>query len=306
METNANINRVLIFIDKHLKDTITSDELARVAGYSEYHFIRVFKLCMNVKPMDYVRKRRLIKASEAIIDGMKIIDVAMEYGWQSHSGFTKAFIKEFGFQPSLLRAMIIGIECLGGRAMNHVYLESTAIGSEKEALFELLKKKIRENSIEIEDTLLTEMYECACSAYEGVKRYSGEEYVTHPLNVAIILTELGTEAPYILAGMLCDISGKGVLSLEKLKDRIPPEIYKITEQCQGVGSHLASAPDGIIIIKLAERLHNMRTIDFIDERKRSQKARETIELFMPFAIKSGNRKLIDELNDLGLKYYAAE
>ncbi len=198
MEMNANINRVLIFIDKHLKDTITSDELARVAGYSEYHFIRVFKLCMNVKPMDYVRKRRLIKASEAIIDGMKIIDVA------------------------------------------------------------------------------------------------------------IILAELGTEAPYILAGMLCDISGKGVLSLEKLKDRIPPEIYKIAEQCQGVGSHLASAPDGIIIIKLAERLHNMRTIDFIDERKRSQKARETIELFMPFAIKSGNRKLIDELKDLGLKYYAAK
>lgn len=303
MKPNDNINNVLKFIDGHLKDEINSGELAKIAGYSEYHFIRAFKSYMNMKPMDYVRRRRLIKASEAIVEGMKIIDVAMEYGWQSHSGFTKAFVREFGFQPSLLRAMIIEIESLGGRAMNHVFLEKTDIGMTKEELFDLLKKKISENSISTEENMLQEMYELACCVYEGVKRYSGEDYVTHTLNVAIILAELGAKAEVVIAGMFCDVSKKGVVCLEAIKEKVPSEIYNIVEQVQIEGDELISASDETVLIKLAERLHNMRTIEFIDERKKCRKAKETIDLFMPLARRLDNKKLIDELNDLSMKYY---
>lgn len=67
--------------------------------------------------------------------------------------------------------------------------------------------------------------------------------------------------------------------------------------------NLFSETEEVIMIKLAERLHNMRTIEFIDENKKYQKAKETIELFMPLARRIGNKKLIVELQDLSLKHY---
>ena len=276
-------------------------DLADVAGYSEYYFIRLFQREMNVKPMDYVRRRRLIKASEAIISGKKIIDVAFEYGWQSHSGFTKSFTKEFGFQPSLLRAMVIELKHLGGSAMNHVFLEATEIGMNKEELLKILQKKLNERG-SVENSTLNQMYKLACGAYEGVCRYSGEEYVTHTLNVAIILTELEAKAEVILAGMFCDVAKKGVISMEDLRKKMPKEVYEIVLQAQGKENQCSFVADDVVLMKLAERLHNMRTIDFMDENKKQEKARETIEIFMPLARRLDNKKLIDELNDLSLKY----
>lgn len=303
MKSIQNMSQVLKYIDEHLEETLTIEMLAKVAGYSEYHFMRVFKECMNTTIMEYVCKRRLIKASEEILLGEKIIDVAMKYGWQSHSGFTKAFKKEFGFYPSLLRAMKVTVDNLGGRDMSHIFLEATKVGMTKEELFVILQEKLKINGVNVEQNTLNNVYLSACNAYENVKRYSGEEYVTHLINVSIVLAELGATAEVILAGMFCDVAKKGVVPLDILKVDLPREIYDIVEKVQKIGHDLEEASDEVVLIKLAERLHNMRTIEFIDKSQKQQKAKETIERFMPLARRLGNKKLIDELNDLGMKYY---
>ena len=108
------MKQILTYIEEHLENKITTIELAYFAGYSEYHFIRLFKKYTNMTVTEYVIKRKLIKASEEIIERNKIIDVAFKYGWQSYSSFTKAFNREFGFKPSLLRAVTLEINNLGG------------------------------------------------------------------------------------------------------------------------------------------------------------------------------------------------
>lgn len=302
MKSEETINQLLNYIEAHLEETHTVSELAKQIGYSEYHFARLFKLHIGVTVMEYICRRRLIKASEDIISGEKIIDVAFKYGWLSHSGFTKAFTKEFGFCPSLLRAMKISVECLGGSAMNHVFLESTKVGTTKEELFEILQKKMQINGVDILEDELNKIYQCACNAFDGVKRYSGEEYMTHLLNVAIILSELGAGTETILAAMFSEVEKKGVLSLEEISPVLPKEVYDVILNVKNTGNELEAAEDEVTLIRLAERLHNMRTIEFIDDRKKHKKAKETLEFFMPLARKLDNEKLINELNDLCMKY----
>lgn len=303
MESNVIVNKVLQYVDKHLEEPISIEQIAKYVGYSEYHFLRMFKSCMNMTIMEYVNRRKLIKASEDILNGVKVIDVAFKYGWQSHSGFTKAFKKEFGFYPSLLRAALVEMNSLGGNVMNHVFLETTKKDATKEELFEILQVKLQENGIEIETEKLDRSYQCACKAYEGVMRYSGNEYITHLLNISITLTELNSESDVICAGMFCDVVKKGKISLEQLENELPKSVMDIVYKLAEFTNEFSTASEDVIIIKLAERLHNMRTIEYIDESKRLAKAEETVELFMPLARKLDNKKLINELNDLCMKYY---
>ena len=244
--------------------------------------------------MEYVCRRRLIRACEDILDGMRIIDVAIKYGWQSHSAFSKSFNREFGCSPSLLRAMKLEIDCIGGSYMYKIFLASTQVGMTKEQLIELLEDTMDKNGIIYDKKVLSEVYKVACNVYEGKKRYSGEEYVTHPINVAVLLAELGAEQDVILAGMFCDVFSKGKYS--NLENEIPCSVWNIVNQLEN-----APKSNEVILIKLAERLHNMRTIEYIDESKRTEKVKETIEVYMPLARKINNQKLIDELNNLIFK-----
>jgi len=123
MKSREHIKHILKYIEEHLEEELSCSILAKEAGYSEYYFIRSFKSYVGITVMEYIGKRRLVKASEDILEGTKILDVALKYGWQSHSGFTKAFQREFGFSPSLLRTMNVSIKSLGGTTMNHVFLE---------------------------------------------------------------------------------------------------------------------------------------------------------------------------------------
>ena len=185
--------------------------------------------------------------------------------------------------------------------MNHVFLESTNVGKSKEELFYILIEKLNENGQEYSKKDLDKVYEVACKVYSGMTRYSGEEYVTHTINVAIVLAELGADSDTVLAGMLCDNKGKIVLS--EIKEQLSQGIYQIVENVYNSSKELINENDDVILIKIAERLHNMRTIEFIDEDKRKEKALDTINLYMPIVRKMGNQKLIDELNDLSIKYY---
>lgn len=277
-----------------LEESLNIKRLAEIAGYSEYHFIRMFKRYTNETVMEYVCRRRLIRACEDILLGMRIIDVAIKYGWQSHSAFSKSFNREFGFPPSLLKTMKLEIDCIGGSYMNHIFLQTTKIGMSKEELLELLEETMDKNSIAFAPKKLSEVFKVACNAYKDKKRYSGEEYVTHPINVSILLAELGAEQDIILAGMFCDVSTKG--NDANLENELPYDIWNIVKRIDNQESN------EVILIKLAERLHNMRTIDYIDENKKVAKAKETIEIYMPLARKINNQKLIDELNNLAYKY----
>lgn len=288
------MNHVLKYIEEHLEESLNIKRLAEIAGYSEYHFIRMFKRYTNETVMEYVCRRRLIRACEDILLGMRIIDVAIKYGWQSHSAFSKSFNREFGFPPSLLKTMKLEIDCIGGSYMNHIFLQTTKIGMSKEELLELLEETMDKNSIAFAPKKLSEVFKVACNAYKDKKRYSGEEYVTHPINVSILLAELGAEQDIILAGMFCDVSTKG--NDANLENELPYDIWNIVKRIDNQESN------EVILIKLAERRHNMRTIDYIDENKKVAKAKETIEIYMPLARKINNQKLIDELNNLAYKY----
>jgi AraC family transcriptional regulator len=100
MNHSADVIRAIDYIEAHLKENLTAQQIAGHAGYSVYHFYRIFKMERQVSLMDYIRKRRLTLARQKLLTDTKIIDIAVEYGYATHGGFTRAFHKEFGYSPS--------------------------------------------------------------------------------------------------------------------------------------------------------------------------------------------------------------
>lgn len=294
----------MLYIENHLEEDINLSVISNKMGYSEYYLSKMFKKEMHMTVMEYVRKRKLVKASESILNGDKIIDVAIKFGWETHAGFTKAFINEFGFSPSLLKAMIIQIESLGGSNMKHVFLKDKNIHSSKETLLQCLKEELILGNIVFDESELNEVYQKACTVYSGGKRYSGDEYITHTLNVSILLAEMNADIEVIYAGMFCDAWKKSKMTTEELVETIPYNVGSIIEKISKADDKydLANQDEDVILIKLAERLHNMRTVEFLDESKRMEKAKETLEIILPVAKKMGDSKILTELNDLAMKY----
>ena len=106
MEYEPMIQSVLDEIDRRITDNIQDDELARTAKYSVYHFRRVFLEMTGMPVMNYVAQRKLEYALYDLSQGRRIIDVAMDYGFETHAGFSKAFKKYYGYPPSLHRLHI--------------------------------------------------------------------------------------------------------------------------------------------------------------------------------------------------------
>ncbi len=96
---NEQIQKVLYFIEKNLDVALELDDLARIAGYSKYHFSRSFKLSTGESITDYVTRLRLEKAQLKVIQKTSIIDVALDVGYETPNGFNKAFKKTFGITP---------------------------------------------------------------------------------------------------------------------------------------------------------------------------------------------------------------
>lgn len=100
MNYREEIEKCIEFIEDHIKEDITVEEIAGHAGYSLYHFCRVFNLFRGVSIMEYVRGRRLSLAATELFNGRKIIDIALDYGFETPSGFAKAFRKAYGYSPT--------------------------------------------------------------------------------------------------------------------------------------------------------------------------------------------------------------
>jgi len=114
MEYDAMIQSVLVEIDRRITENIRADDLARAAGYSVYHFCRVFMALTGTPVMNYVTRRKLEYALYDLSRGRRVIDVAMDYGFDTHTGFTKAFRKCYGCPPSVFHLHVMAR--LPGRA----------------------------------------------------------------------------------------------------------------------------------------------------------------------------------------------
>ena len=97
------IQDVLTYIDQHLTNSMNAGILANRAGFSTYHFCRVFQWYTGYSVMEYVRLRRLSFAASELSSGRKLIDIAMDYGYETHSGFSKAFKRQYGVPPEIYR-----------------------------------------------------------------------------------------------------------------------------------------------------------------------------------------------------------
>ena len=162
-------------------------------------------------------------------------------------------------------------------------------------------------------------YECAAAAHEGQKRKNGDPYIIHPLSVAEIIVEMGLDTDSICAGLLHDciedtsfgydeiaqMFGTTVADLVDGVTRLGQIRYsKEQEQMEDLRKMLiAMAKDiRVILIKLADLLHNMRTIQFMSEAKQRSKSLETMEIYAPIAHRLGMQRIKWELEDLSLKH----
>lgn len=103
MEYIDFIQKTLDYIDENITERITADKLAKLAGFSTYHYYRIFNSLVGVSVMEYVTRRKLQYALHELNNGEKIVNIALNYSFETHTGFTKAFKKHFGCAPNFYR-----------------------------------------------------------------------------------------------------------------------------------------------------------------------------------------------------------
>ncbi|MDY5482997.1 MAG: RelA/SpoT family protein [Otoolea sp.] len=204
-------------------------------------------------------------------------------------------------------------------------IEAPADFTSPEALYEELIAAIRKYHPSDDISMVEKAYQIAYNAHKDQKRKSGEPYIIHPLCVAIILANLELDKETIVAGILHDVVEDTVLTEEELTKIFGEEVAllvdgvtKLTQISWSVDKveiqaenlrkmFLAMAKDiRVILIKLADRLHNMRTLQYMKPEKQKEKARETMDIYAPIADRLGISKIKTELDDLSLKYLEPE
>ena len=179
---------------------------------------------------------------------------------------------------------------------------------------------IQSSEREFDLVLINRAFELANVSHAEQKRLSGEPYITHPLAVACILVELGMDSESVAAGLLHDVVEDTPIELDQIKKMFGAEIASLIDgvtklgripyssreeqQAENIRKMLIAMADDIrvIIIKLADRLHNMRTIEFKNPQKQRDTALETMEVYAPIAHRLGIRAVKEELEDLSLRY----
>ena len=200
-------------------------------------------------------------------------------------------------------------------------LEAPASFTSPEILYQDLVNSIRKYHPSDDISMVEKAYRIASDAHKDQKRKSGEPYIIHPLCVAIILADLELDKESIVAGILHDVVEDTIMTLDEVTKEFGSEVAllvdgvtKLTQLSWSMDKQeiqaenlrkmfLAMAKDiRVILIKLADRLHNMRTLQFMTPEKQKEKARETMDIYSPIAHRLGISKIKIELDDLSLKY----
>lgn len=186
--------------------------------------------------------------------------------------------------------------------------------------YEELKSLLLASDRDFDMEKIDRAYQFALKSHGDQKRRSGVPYILHPISVAYILVELGMDTESIVASLLHDVVEDTPVGLEEIRKLFGTEVANLTDgvtklgripyssreeqQAENLRKMLIAMADDIrvIIIKLADRLHNMRTIEFMPDQKRRDKALETMEVYAPIAHRLGIRALKEEMEDISLRY----
>ena len=189
-----------------------------------------------------------------------------------------------------------------------------------DALYAQLADAIEKSNKSYDLPRIEAAYELAKKAHEGQVRSSGDQYISHPIAVAVILVGLGMDSDTIIGALLHDVVEDTSVTLEDIEKQFGADVAELVDgvtklanipyssraeqQAENVRKMLlAMAKDvRVVIIKLADRLHNMRTLDFRIPEKQRVKSLETMEIYAPLAHRLGIRSVKEELEDLSLKH----
>lgn len=192
--------------------------------------------------------------------------------------------------------------------------------AEQNANYERLYKQMQDFGGTYDYALVKKAFEYCVLKHEGQKRSTGEPYYTHPFNVALIIVSLGMDSKAIAAALLHDVVEDTDATLDDIKREFGEEVALLVDGVTKIGRLNFSTKEQqqaeslrkmliamgqdirVIIIKLADRLHNMRTIDAMTPQKQRDKSVETLEIYAPIAHRLGIRSVKEELEDLALKH----
>jgi len=186
--------------------------------------------------------------------------------------------------------------------------------------FDDILEKVSSSYNEKDITLLKKAYVFAAKAHKGQTRRSGEPYLSHPLEVANMLAEMKLDRTTLVAGLLHDVLEDTDVTAPEVKETFGKEIADLVEGVTKISRVQESSPEArqaesirkiifamtddlrIIFIKLADRIHNLKTLKFLTEDKQKQTAKETLEIYAPIANRLGMGKIKAELEDLSFRY----
>lgn len=199
-------------------------------------------------------------------------------------------------------------------------MDEKKVKTEYDDKFSELKELIYKEYQKDEADTVVEAYNVASEAHKDQRRFSGEPYIMHPVAVARILFDLGMDYQSLVAALLHDTVEDTTMSLEDISEEFGSEIATLVggvtklgkvplatykeQQAENIRKMLIAMNEDIrvIIIKLADRLHNMRTLEFMKEKKQKEKSLETLEIYAPIAHRLGISSIKEELEDLSIHY----
>ena len=186
--------------------------------------------------------------------------------------------------------------------------------------FEDLLDKVKGYNPDADFELLRKAYVFSALEHKGQIRHSGEPYLVHPMEVADILADMKLDAVCIAAGLLHDVIEDTLTTPEKIRDKFGEDVAHIVEGVTKIGAIPFSSTEErqaenfrkmllamvddirVILVKLADRLHNMRTLEHVPEEKRARTAQETLDIYAPIANRLGMSRIKNELEELSFRY----
>jgi len=210
-------------------------------------------------------------------------------------------------------------------ASQYIPLEDAPVYGDQPVRIEGILEALQHNHPGVDTTLVQRAYIFAASAHQGMTRRSGEPYLNHPLAVAGILCDMKLDVASVAAGLLHDtVEDVPTIKVEDISAKFGQDVGTIVDGVTKIGKMNFSSPTErkagnmrkmilamltdlrVILVKLADRLNNMRTLGFMPERKQTDISLETLEIFAPLASRLGIHKIQTELEDLCLYYLEPE